>query len=117
MARTINVADFPVIAVDNSVHNRVGLPVGDMTVYTLRHKMSGELKVVTDPGRALITDRWKVVGPFKGPILRDLAGRGPHFHNGSAATLLDVVNFYDRRFSLKLSEHQKAELVAFLRTL
>jgi cytochrome c peroxidase len=78
---------------------------------------SGELKVVSDPGRALITGRWKDVGRFKGPILRGLAGRGPYFHNGSAATLLDVVSFYDRRFNLGLSEQQKAEIVAFLRTL
>jgi cytochrome c peroxidase len=72
---------------------------------------------VSDPGRALITGRWKDVGRFKGPILRGLAGRGPYFHNGSAATLLDVVSFYDRRFNLGLSEQQKAEIVAFLRTL
>jgi cytochrome c peroxidase len=57
------------------------------------------------------------VGRFKGPILRGLAGRAPYFHNGSAATLLEVVNFYDLRFNLRLSEQQKAELVAFLRTL
>jgi cytochrome c peroxidase len=115
----IGIADPPV-PVDqggDGVHNRFGLPVGDMPVYTLRHRASGELKVVTDPGRALITGRWKDVGRFKGPILRGLAGRAPYFHNGSAATLLEVVNLYDLRFDLRLSEQQKAELVAFLRTL
>jgi cytochrome c peroxidase len=115
----IGIADppVPVARGGDGVRNRFGLAVGDMPVYTLRHKASGELKVVTDPGRALITGRWKDVGRFKGPILRGLAGRGPYFHNGSAATLLDVVNFYDLRFNLGLSEQQKAELVAFLRTL
>ena len=115
----IGLADPPVPVTQggHGVHNRFGLPVGDMPVYTLRHKTSGELKVVTDPGRALITGRWKDVGRLKGPILRGLAGRGPYFHNGSAATLLDVVNFYDLRFNLGLNEQQKAELVAFLRTL
>jgi cytochrome c peroxidase len=49
--------------------------------------------------------------------VRGLAGRAPYFHNGSAATLLDVVNFYDKRFELSLSEQQKADLVAFLRAL
>jgi cytochrome c peroxidase len=34
-----------------------------------------------------------------GPILRGLAARAPYFHNGSTATLMDVVNFYDERFS------------------
>jgi hypothetical protein len=47
---------------------------------------------------------------------RSALGEGAYFHNGSAATLLEVVNFYDLRFNL-LSEQQKAELVAFLRTL
>jgi cytochrome c peroxidase len=38
-------------------------------------------------------------------------------HNGSAATLMDVVNFYDQRFNLNLTEGQKSDLVAFLRSL
>jgi len=88
-----------------------------MPVYTLRHKMTGTIKLVTDPGRALITGKWKDVGRFKGPILRGLAGRAPYFHNGSAATLLDAVNFYDVRFGLGLTNQQKADLVAFLRAL
>ncbi len=88
-----------------------------MPVYTLRHKTTGELKVVTDPGRALITGKWKDVGRFKGPILHGLAGRAPYFHNGAAATLADVVSFYDTRFELGLTEPQKVDLVAFLRTL
>jgi hypothetical protein len=102
----------------DGVHNQFGLPVGDMPVYTLRTKKGPhEIKIVTDPGRALITGRWNDVGRFKGPILRGLAGRAPYFHNGSAATLAEVVNFYDRRFELSLSEQQKADLTAFLRSL
>jgi len=61
--------------------------------------------------------KWKDIGRFKGPILRGRAGRAPYFHNGSAASLLDVVNFYDVRFSLRLTDQQKVDLVAFLRTL
>ena len=52
----------------------------------------------TDPGRALITGKWKHMSLFKGPILRGLAARAPYFHNGSAATLDEVVDFYDTRF-------------------
>jgi hypothetical protein len=37
--------------------------------------------------------------------------------NGSAASLRDVVDFYDARFGLGLSDAQKSDLVAFLRTL
>jgi cytochrome c peroxidase len=73
--------------------------------------------VVTDPGRALISGQCKDVGKFKGPILRGLAARAPYFHNGSAATLMDVVNFYDQRFSIGFTEQQKQDLVNFLNTL
>jgi cytochrome c peroxidase len=41
----------------------------------------------------------------------------PCFHNGSAATLLDAVEFYSVRFNLNLSEDDKEDLVAFLKTL
>jgi hypothetical protein len=115
----ISVADPPVSVADggDGVHNQFGLAVGDMPVYTLRNTATGEIKVVTDPGRALITGKWKDVGRFKGPILRGLAGRAPYFHNGSAATLQEAVNFYDKRFHLELTEEQKEDLIAFLRTL
>jgi len=78
---------------------------------------TGKMLQVSDPGRALITGKWADIGKFKGPILRGLAGRAPYFHNGSAATLLDVVNFYDTRFNLNLSDQDKDDLVAFLKTL
>jgi hypothetical protein len=121
----IGVADPPVSPADggDGVRNRFGLPVGDMPVYTLCKidtacdRLGETKKVVTDPGRALITGRWQDVGRFKGPILRGLSGRAPYFHNGAAATLADVVSFYDARFELGLSDQQKADLVAFLRAL
>jgi cytochrome c peroxidase len=57
--------------------------------------MTNECKTTTDLGQALIDGRFDHVGKIKGPILRGLAGRAPYFHNGSAATLMDAVNFYD----------------------
>ncbi len=121
----IGVADPPVSVADggDGIRNRFGLPVGDMPVYTLCKlgtacdRLGETRKVVTDPGRALITGKWKDIGRFKGPILRGLSGRAPYFHNGAAATLADVVTFYDTRFELGLSEQQKADLVAFLKAL
>lgn len=74
-------------------------------------------KTTTDLGQALIDGRFDHVGKIKGPILRGLAGRAPYFHNGSAATLMDAVNFYDTRFTLHLSQQDKNDLVAFLKTL
>ncbi len=41
----------------------------------------------------------------------------PYFHNGSAATLDDVVRSYDARLSLGLSERQVADLVQYLKSL
>jgi cytochrome c peroxidase len=93
------------------------LDVSGLPLYTLRNRVTGETKVTTDPGRALITGRWKDVGRFKGPILRGLAGRAPYFHNGSAPNLAAVVEFYDQRFSIGLTASEKADLVAFLRSL
>lgn len=72
---------------------------------------------VTDPGRALLTGKCADIGKFKVPALRGLAARPPYFHDGSAKTLMDVVNFYDNRFNLGLTLPQKRDLVAFLKTL
>lgn len=79
--------------------------------------LAGQVYTVTDPGRALISGKCADVGRFKGPILRGLAARAPYFHNGSAATLDDVLRFYEQRFALRLSDQQHSDLVAFLRTL
>lgn len=89
----------------------------DLPLYTLRNKKTGKTIETTDPGRALSTGKWSDIGRFKGPILRGLAARAPYFHNGSAATLSDAVDFYDQRFGIGLTEEQKSDLVAFLRTL
>lgn len=87
----------------------------DLPLYTLRRNMTGETIQTTDPGRALATGKWKDIGKFKGPILRGLAARAPYFHNGSGATLADVVRFYNDRFSIGLTESEIADLAAFLR--
>ena len=89
----------------------------DMPLYTLRHKTSGETMQTTDPGRALISGKWNDIGRFKGPILRALATRAPYFHNGFAKDLNEAVEFYDTRFGMGLTASEKADLVAFLRTL
>jgi len=89
----------------------------DMPLYTFVHKSTGEIVKTTDPGRALITGRWRDMSLFKGPMLRALAARPPYFHNGMAATLNDVVHFYDTRFNLGLSAAEKGDLVAFLKAL
>jgi hypothetical protein len=54
----------------------------------------------SDPGKALITGQCSDFNRIKGPILRGLAARAPYFHNGAAASLRELVNFYDQRFSI-----------------
>jgi hypothetical protein len=115
LAINIGVTDFPAVP---------ALDISGLPVYTF-HCAAGAVTPIgkgssvqtTDPGRALSTGKCADIGKTKGPILRGLAARAPYFHNGSAATLQDVVNFYEQRFNLGLTEQQKSDLVAFLRSL
>ena len=93
------------------------LDIGYLPVFTLQNKNTSEITRTTDPGRALITGAWKDIGRLKGPVLRGLSSRAPYFHNGSARTLGDVVDFYNTRFSIGFSSQEKEDLIAFLSAL
>lgn len=65
---------------------------------------------------------------FKTPTLRDVTRRAPYMHDGSVATLEEVIDLYDRGgierpsrskliFPLGLSKDEKSDLIAFLGTL
>jgi cytochrome c peroxidase len=83
----------------------------------------------SDIGRGgLFPSSVKLHYAFKTPTLRDVSRRAPYMHNGSIATLADVIALYDRggidRPSrseeirpLHLSEQEKSDLLAFLHTL
>jgi cytochrome c peroxidase len=49
--------------------------------------------------------------------LAGLWQHAPYFHNGTAATLADVVNTYDAKKALHLTTQQKADLVEYLKSL
>ena len=89
----------------------------DLPLYTLVKRITGETVQTSDPGRALVTGKWADIGKFKGPILRGLPTRAPYFHNGSAADFTAVIEFYDTRFHVGFTKHEKRDLTAFLRTL
>jgi cytochrome c peroxidase len=74
-------------------------------------------KTTTDLGQALIDGIFDHIGKINGPILLGLSGRAPYFHNGSAQSLSDVVEFYENRFGLVLTPQEKSDLVAFLTAL
>ena len=112
----------------NSGNHSVSLPIDigladesrrtpDLPLYTLRNRTTGELIRTTDPGRALISGRWRDISKFKGPILRGLSARAPYFHNGFAADLSAVVEFYDGRFDMHLTASEKSDLITFLQAL
>lgn len=71
----------------------------------------------TDPGKALISGLCSDVNRVKGPILRGLAARAPYFHNGAAHDLNELLNFYNQRFQMNLTEEEKSDLIAFLNSL
>jgi cytochrome c peroxidase len=68
----------------------------------------------TDPGHALVSGAIADAGRFKPPILRGLAARSPYFHNGVAGEIEQLVDFYDTRFQIGLSDQDRADLAAFL---
>jgi cytochrome c peroxidase len=79
----------------------------DLPLITVLCNATGVITQVSDIGRAMVTGKCADIGKFKGPVLRGLAGRAPYFHNGSAATLSHVLDFYNTRFHLNLSQHDK----------
>lgn len=56
-------------------------------------------------------------GLYRTTPLRGLWQHPPYFHDGSAATLAEVVEHYDGHLALGLSDAQESDLVEFLRTL
>jgi len=81
-----------------------------------------------DEGRAAITGKAEDRGAFKTPTLREVARTAPYMHDGSLASLDQVVDYYDRGGNrnawldpelrpLGLVEAEKSALVAFLRSL
>jgi cytochrome c peroxidase len=81
-----------------------------------------------DNGRFAVTGRLEDRGAFKTPTLRDVARTAPYMHDGSLATLEDVVAFYNNGGRsnpaldsevrpLRLTASEKRQLVAFLQAL
>jgi hypothetical protein len=78
------------------------------------HPFLGRVIYTQDPGRALISGLCNDVGTIVIQQFRGLAARAPYFSNGSAATLRELVDFYDRRYNIGFSEQERQDLVNFL---
>jgi cytochrome c peroxidase len=81
-----------------------------------------------DLGRFVVTHKDSDRGRFKTPTLRNVALTAPYMHDGSLATLEDVIDFYNRGggrnpyldeaiVPLGLISQDKKDLVAFLKAL
>jgi cytochrome c peroxidase len=80
-------------------------------------------------GRFLVTKKESDIAAFKTPNLRNLLLTAPYFHDGSQATLWDVIDHYNKGAGLNnpyldedivplaLSEHDIDDMVAFLASL
>lgn len=88
-----------------------------MPLYTVRNTTTLEVRQTTDPGRALKSGHWADMDRFKVPSLRGLSARAPYFHNGTAATLDDVILHYQQALGFQFTPEQRAALVAFLQAL
>lgn len=82
----------------------------------------------SDTGRQLVTGRSGDIGKFKVPGLRNIELTAPYMHDGSLPTLEAVIDHYDRGgrgdpttdpqiVPLSLTSDEKADLLAFLRSL
>ena len=81
-----------------------------------------------DMGRYEVTKKEEDRNAYKTPALRNVALTAPYMHDGSVATLEEVVDLYDRGgdagpnkskliYKLNLSAQEKTDLVAFLKSL
>jgi cytochrome c peroxidase len=78
---------------------------------------AGTILYSTDPGIAMTTGKLRDWNRFKAPPMRALSARAPYFHNGSAKDLEAVVDHYNEIIPFNFTDQEKADLVAFLKTM
>jgi hypothetical protein len=112
---------FMDLGITNLPHSEAGdaLPLFKLTCSPKAppHPYLGRVIYTHDPGRALATGRCREIGAITMQQFRGMAARAPYFSNGSAATLRDVIEIYDRRFEMKLTEQEKVDLTNFMSVL
>jgi hypothetical protein len=78
------------------------------------HPFLGRQIYTSDPGRALVTGHCADIGAITMGQFRGIAARAPYFSNGSAKDLRELVDYYDRRFDMRLTGQEKQDLINFL---
>ena len=106
----------------------VGQNFTDSLFHNLGIGWDAETKTFKDEGRTGVSKMPEDIGAFKTPGLRDVAKRAPYMHDGSLATLRDVVRHCNKGGiqnpylspklkMLKLTEAEEAALVKFMEAL
>jgi cytochrome c peroxidase len=103
----LSVPDLPVYRITGCPNpfQVPGQPVAPYVIFT------------TDPGKGLVSGLCSDMVRTKGPILRGLASRAPYFHNGAARDLNELLEFYNQRFQMNLTDEEKEQFSAFLNSL
>jgi cytochrome c peroxidase len=129
------------LGTDNKFHN-IGVAARDRDFVALAREgrqrvESGDVDAIdqmalqtkfTNLGRFLVSKQPQDIGSFKTSALRDLLVTAPYFHDGSAPTLWDVIDHYNKGGEINpfldggiqplgLSEGEIDDLVAFLASL
>lgn len=105
-----------------------GFNFSDGLFHNLGIGWNPETKSFSDEGRMAVSHSQADAGRFKTPGLRDVAKHAPYMHDGSLATLRDVVEFYNRGGNpnpwrsqrlgpLGLTQEEVDAVVAFLHAL
>ncbi len=81
------------------------------------HPFQGREIYTYDPGRALISGRCVDVGAVVMQQFRGMAARAPYFVNGTAKSIREVVDYYDRRYYIGYTDQEKEDLINFLGSL
>jgi cytochrome c peroxidase len=81
------------------------------------HPYLGKVIYTHDPGYALTTGQCRDIGKITMQNMRGLSSRAPYFSNGSASSLREIVNFYNRRYRIGYTEQELQDLTNLLSVL
>ena len=120
---------------DNKYHN-IGVAIHGKNFAELARKATKEPDIAklaheegaSELGRYLVTKQTKDIGAFKTSTIRNIELTAPYMHDGSLATLEEVIDFYNKGGEpnpnldggirpLNLTAQEKKYLVAFLKSL
>lgn len=129
MAQLQNMLDFPPAPKLNAVTGRLNRPKATESEIRGEDLFFGKAQCATcHSGVAYLDHQYHDLhlerftaepgdGPIKTFTLRGIKDSPPYLHDGRCLTLEDTVEFFNLVLELKLDKTEKADLVAFLRTL